>query len=259
MAKPTRSLVPREHGAYAELAFPLLTGLGMGRPSVASWAFALAAALFFFLHEPLAVVAGVRGERARRDHGRSARKRAILIAAWGSVAALIALLSASGTARMAALVPGGFAVLLAPLVLTGRVKNIAGEILVAGALAGVLLPVAVAGGAEWSYAVLAAGVWFTSFTLATFTVHALKARVKERLSPQWTVVVAPVLALTVLLAAVLVAYSASQPRLAALALVPPALATLAANAVGVHPRRLKRVGWSLVAANVLTAALLLGS
>lgn len=42
-----RSLLPREHGAYAELLFPLLTGLALGRPRPAAVGFALAAVLFF--------------------------------------------------------------------------------------------------------------------------------------------------------------------------------------------------------------------
>lgn len=148
---------------------------------------------------------------------------------------------------------------LAPLALTGRIKNLGGEILVAAALAGTLLPVAVAGGVAASYAFLAGGVWFASFLLATFTVHALKARTKAQLSPQWTTVAAPLLGVVAIAVGVLASNSPAIPRLAALALLPPALATLAVNLIGVHPRRLKRVGWSLVTANLLTAALLLAA
>jgi hypothetical protein len=42
-----------------------------------------------------------------------------------------------------------------------------------------------------------------------------------------------------------------------LAVMPGALLVLGVAALRVHPRRLKRVGWSLVAANVVTLALLL--
>ncbi|MFQ6045612.1 MAG: YwiC-like family protein [Gemmatimonadales bacterium] len=258
MAQPNRSLLPREHGAYAELGFPLLSGLGLGRPGVAAFSFALAAVLFFLLHEPLAILAGVRGERVLREHGPRARSRAALIAAGGLTAGTLGLLAAPAAARVGALIPGGFALALAPLALTGRVKNLAGEILVAAALAGTLVPVALASRVEWSYALLASCVWFASFALATFTVHALKARVKQHLSPPWTVAAAPVLGMIILALGIAIGYSGMVPPLTAAALLPPAVATLAVNAVAVHPRRLRRVGWSLVAANVLTAALLLG-
>jgi hypothetical protein len=38
-----RFLLPREHGAYAELGLPLVTGLALGRPGPASAALAVAA------------------------------------------------------------------------------------------------------------------------------------------------------------------------------------------------------------------------
>jgi hypothetical protein len=205
------------------------------------------------------VLAGSRGERAKRDNEARARLRIGMLGAGGTAAGSWALITGSTDARLAALVPVGLAAIVAPFALTGRVKNLAGEILVAAALAGTLVPVAVASHVTWSYAFVAAGVWFTSFLLATLTVHALKAKTKGHLSPRWTVVAAPVLGVAVAGAAILAGSSPAIPRLAALALLPPALATLAINLMGVHPRRLKRVGWSLVTANVLTAVLLLAA
>ena len=39
--------LPREHGAYAQLGFPLLSGLLLGSPGAAAWLFVAAAFLLF--------------------------------------------------------------------------------------------------------------------------------------------------------------------------------------------------------------------
>ncbi len=65
----SNSLLPREHGAYAELAFPLATGLAAGGPTVAGVAFSLAAVVLFLAHEPAAVMLGRRGARLQLEHG----------------------------------------------------------------------------------------------------------------------------------------------------------------------------------------------
>jgi hypothetical protein len=251
--------MPREHGAYAELLFPLVTGLALGRPGVPGAGFAAAAVLFFLLHEPLAVLAGARGERVRTDSAARARRRILILAAAGALAGGVALATGSRDAALAALIPLGFAAALAPAALTARVKNLGGELLVAATLAGTLVPVAVAGGAGWHYALLAAAIWFTSFLLATLTVHALKTRAKGHLSPRWTLRAAPLLGIATIVAGVAAGVSGAIPLLAGLAVLPPALVTLAVNLLAVHPRRLRRVGWSLVGANLATLGLLLAA
>jgi hypothetical protein len=63
------SLLPREHGAYAQLAFPLVTGLGLATPSLPAVALALAAVAFFLANEPVAILLGTRGSGWRRSSG----------------------------------------------------------------------------------------------------------------------------------------------------------------------------------------------
>ncbi|MCX5731351.1 MAG: YwiC-like family protein, partial [Deltaproteobacteria bacterium] len=45
MGKPSesRSLLPREHGAYGQIVMPLLCGLALGRPGAAAWLLAAGA------------------------------------------------------------------------------------------------------------------------------------------------------------------------------------------------------------------------
>ena len=183
-----------------------------------------------------------------------ARRQLLLL---GPVALLVgvgALVAAVPVARWLALVPAGLAALLIPLVAVRRVKSLAGETVVAGALAGMHLPVAAGGGvaglALWGPAL----VWFAGFFAATLAVHAIKARQKQR--GGWIVAAAHAVPAVAVVAALVLGLTEPGLRLWALALAVPVLAVLAVNVARVHPRALKRVGWTLVGADALTLVLL---
>src|SRR5579859_6158246 len=65
-------LVPREHGAYCEIAVPLLTALWMRPPTFGTVAWTVAAVAAFVSHEPMLVLLGRRGARVRKLRGRAA-------------------------------------------------------------------------------------------------------------------------------------------------------------------------------------------
>jgi hypothetical protein len=67
-----RVLLPKEHGAYGQLAFPLITALIVAGLSVAGALLTVAVVAAFLAHEPAAVVLDQRGARARRELGGSA-------------------------------------------------------------------------------------------------------------------------------------------------------------------------------------------
>jgi hypothetical protein len=249
----TPPLWPREYGAYAELIFPLLTALLAGCPSVAGAALALSVVCWFLLYEPLAIARGARGRRQRAALGEAARGRTWWLAGLGGAAGVAGLVLAPPAARLAALVPGAAAVCVLPAVLRGRPKTLTAELLVATALSTMVLPVGLAGRMAVRSAVPDTLVWLLTYWTATLTVHAIKARVKPELGAPWTLWAAPALATLVLLAGL----GAAVAVLAGVAVVPGALLALAVAALRVHPRRLKRVGWSLAAANVVTLVLLL--
>lgn len=251
MSNP-RSLWPREHGAYAELGFPILTGLTAGVPSVAAVALAGAAVALFLAHEPIAVVSGMRGERLRTSVGAEARRRAGALIGLGVLAGAAGLGVGGTDVRRAALIPIAAGLLLLPWVLSRRQKSIAGELVVILAFAATALPIALAVGAGWRFAWAAAAVWLVSFGLGTLAVHALKLRHKRGAEARWASAVSFVLAVLVAVAAGAGALLGAIPVPAAVAVVPPAILVMALAVYPVHPRRLKRVGWSLVAANVVT-------
>lgn len=251
-------LLPREHGAYAELLFPLATGLAYGTPSAPAVAFAVAASALFLAHEPAAVATGRRGARLKALHQRAARIQGAGLSAVAVGAGAVGWVSAPD-ARIAALVPAAIALVLLPVVLAGREKSLVGELLVVATFAATVLPVARANGAAWSFALFAAVVWFVGFALGTVAVHAIKARHKGTGRSGWTVHAAPALAAVAVVAALVVASHPWLPALVPLAIVPGAGVALVASVSGVHPRHLKRVGWSLVGAHLLTLALLLAA
>lgn len=246
------SLLPREHGATAELVFPLLTGLSIARPTLAGIAFALSAVAWFLAHEPLAVLMRLRGDRVLAAAGDRARRRVVVLAALGVSAGAFALAAAPPPARWAAVVPLGAAVLLAPAVVLRRQKTLWAEALVILAFAGMVLPMGMAAGVTWRTGWLVAGVWGVSFMLGTIAVHALKLRHKRGPTAGWLPRVSPALGVASVVVALALAAGGTVPWPIGLAIVPPALVAIVIGILRVHPRRLKRVGWSLVSANTVT-------
>ena len=250
------SLLPREHGAYAEIAFPLLTGMTMGKTTLAAICFALSAVSFFLMHEPVAVLIGVRGARAKESWRGRAQRHAIWLAAAGACMGAAALILAPFEGRLAALVPLTAGTVLLPAFLSGRLKTLTSEVLVIGALTGTLLPMSVSSGVAWPRAWIASGIWFVTFLIGTLTVHAIKARTGKGVGTNWLVTATPTFSAATIAVGLLAAATSQLPLTASLALALAGSVGVVSSITAVHPRRLKRVGWTFVAWNVITWALL---
>jgi hypothetical protein len=166
------------------------------------------------------------------------------------------MLLAPPAARVWALVPGACAVVLAPALLRGRPKTLGAELVVAVALATMILPIGLAGRMAPARALQAAAVWAVSFVLATLAVHAIKARVKPELGARWAIWTTPGLAGAAGGTALAGAVAGQWPVAVGAAVLPSVVLVIGALWLGTHPRRLKRVGWSLVGANLVTLGLL---
>jgi hypothetical protein len=254
-----RAILPREYGAYAELAFPLLTAFLLAGVTAAGLCFAVAVVAWFLVREPFAVLQGVRGRRLEAALGGPARRAALLLGLLGAIGAAGGMLAAPAAARAGAMFPAACAVVLAPALLRGRPKTLGAELVVALALSGMMLPIGLSGTLAPAAGVRAAAVWAVSFVLATLAVHAIKARAKPELGAAWTIPLTPVLAVIVAVVGIGGAAVGWWPWPLGLAATPAALLVTVALAGRTHPRRLKRVGWSLVGANLVTLALLLGA
>ena len=256
--KPT--LLPREHGAYAELFFPLLTGILLAAPTLPALALGAASVALFLANEPVAILLGVRGQRLLETQGARARTRAGVLVGLGFLLGILGLAGAGSAVWPEILLPVLTGALLVPLVLMGKQKSLVGEFLVLSAFSTLLLPLAAASGADPGRAILATAVWWISFAMGTLEVHAIKARSKGTRRSQWTKWGSPLVSGITVLAALALSLgflnSAAAPFLvrSAVAVLIPAIATLILSARGVDPKHLKRVGWTLVVAN--TGALL---
>src|SRR3954470_19764255 len=145
-----RSLAPREHGAYGQLGFPLLTALCVALPRIPGALFAASAVALFLAHEPALVAFGRRGQRAREEDGERARRMLLLALAAGTALGASAVWLAPAPARLAAAVAAALGGLLTVAVALRIEKTLSGELLAAAAMTSAGLPVAVADGVPWS-------------------------------------------------------------------------------------------------------------
>jgi hypothetical protein len=251
-----RAVLPREYGAYAELAFPLVTAFLVGGVTIAGVCFTIAVVAGFLVREPMAVLNGVRGARLEASLRTPAKRAAWILVLLGLLGGGLGMVFAPAGVRPWAVIPAACAAVLAPALLRGRPKTLAAEIVVALALATMILPVGLSGRLGVETALVASAVWAVSFILATLAVHAIKARAKPDLGATWAIRVTPVLAGAAAVAGLGGAVMGLWPWTAGAAVVPAAVLVMAALGLRTHPRRLKRVGWSLVGANVVTLVLL---
>lgn len=254
VAAMEHSLYPREHGAYAQLGFPLLSGLALGSPGAASWLFAAAAVLLFFANEPAAVLLGVRGARRQAELAALAKRALARRAVCGALAGFGALWLASPEARSLALIPAVLATGLLPIVIAKRLKTLPGEFIAAAALASMHLPVAAAGGVAGALLWTPAAMWLVVTIVTTLSVHAIKARLTG--TRPWAGAAADWTARIAVLAALCAGAFAPDLRPAAMAALLPLVAVLGVNWLAPSTKRLRQVGWTMVAANALALALL---
>lgn len=236
---------------------PLAAGLALGRPGATAVLLVLGVVLAFLAHEPLLVVLGQRGRRVKDALGARALQRLVVLGAAAAICGALALALASTTVRLAALAPAALAAPVLPLVAARLEKTVAGELLVAAALAACAAPVALAAGAPPSWAWGAVATWFLSFAAATLPVQAtlLWARTKGARERR---PLAAAGAAAIGLAALGLAAAGVLPWPAAVAVLPTATAAVAVALAKVRPQAFTKVGWSLVGASIAALAVLVG-
>jgi len=252
--------LPREHGAYGQMAFPLVTAFGVAGLSVAGLLLATAVIAAFLAHEPAAVCCGQRGVRAAREDGAAAAR-------WLGACLAIALAAGIGAAlvlepsiRWSLAVPMLPALLLTGAMVQGREKSWYGETAAALAFAGAAVPVVLAAGAPAAAAWHVAIPFALLFATTTLAVRVVILRVRGGGNPQATAATRrAVLAMSIGALAIIVALTAAGVvSMTMLMAAAPGLAT--AIVVAARPpaaTRLRVVGWSLVAVSTLTAAVVL--
>jgi hypothetical protein len=241
-----RLLLPKEHGAYFQLGLPMCAALAMGRPSALAAALAALGVAAFLAHEPILVVTGKRGTKARREQLDVAIHTLWIMAFFGLGCVVAATLAWRPIEIVSIVVPLALSSVVLVFVARGEERTAQGEAAAGAALAALSIPVARACGVPMAAAWGAFLAWTASVIASTFGVRAVvRSRGKgtsllRRLAP----VVLPVLAL-------LVAHVRG-----AVASLPVVMVSAGAAAFLPHPRKLRRIGWMLAGAMLLTAALL---
>jgi hypothetical protein len=250
-------LIPREHGAYGQLLFPVVSALLIGRPAAAAYLIAAAGAAAFVAHEPLLVLLGQRGVRAARELRTDAWRSLAIAGGIAVITATAAWFLMFGAARTALILPTLLAAAGGLVVAAGRERSTPGEIVAAVALASLSLPVAIAGDVPPVAAHTVFVVFSVVFTSATLAVRSVIGRTARAGGPH------PLLAgLVAVMALVVLGVLALAGRLSGVA--PYAALPVCSVALGLavrppSPRHLRTIGWTLVGATALTAVLLVSA
>ena len=247
----TVSLLPREHGAYAQLALPMVTALASTWPSLSALSMSAAAIAVFLSHEPVAILFGMRGTRALREERNRCVRRLVVLAIVAIAGGIGGLVMASPLARIGAAVPLALALPVTFLLARKLERSLGGELLAVAMLSTVSLPIALASGVTQKAALTATAVWIAVFGAATLLARALIR--KTDALPRWalaTIGASPVLV------AVACAAIDFVPLGVVFALVPTCMLCVALAVSPPPPKRIRMVGWSLAASSVFTCAVL---
>lgn len=249
-------LLPREHGAYGQLLFPLLSALLIGRPAPGACLLGAAAVAAFLAHESLLVVLGQRGARVRREQGVDARRSLALFGGFCAVTGLVSIVVLPRPAINALVLPLVLALLVGAAVFVHRERSTLGEMLVAVTLSSLSLPVALAGQATRTDALTIFVVFSAVFVTATVAVRALIGRVTKAGGPP--PLLAGALTLLGVLGLAVAAFTGTLAPVAPYAALPVCAVALGLTTSPPNPRHLRTIGWTLVGATLLTALLLVG-
>ena len=252
-------VLPKEHGAYGQMAFPILTALAIGGLSVPAILTAVAAIAAFLGHEAVAVLAGRRGPRARREAGGLAAFWLVVAATVTATSGLAAIALSAAVARWSFVIPMSGAVLVAWLFAIHQEKSAAGEMAVALTFSSVALPMCVSAGTPWPAGVTVTIAFATLFVGATLAVRVVVLGTRAGGNPR--AVHATRVGLGLVMSRVERGVR-DAPALvgpvdgARAATAPGVLAALAIASRPPAPTELRRLGWTLLIASAVTASML---
>lgn len=255
-----KALLPKEHGAYGQVAFPLATVLVIGHAGASALLLAVATVALFLAHEPLLIILGRRGPRVRAQHGREAVRWLAALCTIGVVGAVAALRQLSHADWWALVVPALPAAVLFVAIVRGAEKTGVSEACASCAFAGAALPVAVAGDVPAAAGAAVTVAFGVSFVLATLAVRAIILRVRGGGDPAAAGALrrAVLFAAPAALAGIGIACHVRLLPWTALAGSVPGLAVAVLLVLFPPPAsRLRSVGWTLIGASVLTSGVLI--
>lgn len=250
-AKPAR-LYPREHGAYAILAVPLATALAVAGLTLETVLIGIAGVTAFLAHEPLLIVSGGRGTRARAATPAAMRLLRVQLAVVATCGGL-AFFWGETTVRRGLALCLIFAAISLVISVSGHNRTLPAQICGIG---GLTLPSAVvlaAGGVGLNTAIQFWLIWVAGRIATTVSVRSVIARYKAS-APKLTIRIGD--ALLVASGVVVCVGIFSSGALWTLAL-PMLVAAAVLRFANPHPIAIKRIGWSLLAVNIASGLLMI--
>jgi hypothetical protein len=244
-------LLPREHGVYGQLALPVVTSLTLAGVAPGSLLIAGAVVALFVAHEPLLVLLGRRGIRARREHGRAA---VVWLSAAGITAVLLGLTSftiAPADVKWWFGLPLSTGAVVIATITADREKTCGGEVAAALTFSFVAAPMCVAAGAEPRMALSIAIVFAATFVTSTLAVRGIVLAVRGGGNTRAARVVrlsALMFACAALAGLLAAAVFAILPWVALTAAAPGSMTAIWLSARPPAPSRLRSVGWTIIGA-----------
>jgi len=254
-ASRPRSLLPQEHGAWGQLAMPLLTALALGRPRAAALLLTLSTVLGFLAHEPWLVTLGHRGVRALREEGARARRVMLQLLAAAAVAGGAGAWLAPAAARVALLVPAALVAAVIGLVLAKKERTVPGELMVVSALASSGFSVALANGATLAVAAAGTVTWVLAFAASVFAVQVVLVRALSKGEAEHGARNAAIAGLIAAGGSGLAVW-AGLGWVVPAAVAPTALLSLVVCLAPFSARQLRTLGWALVGSTTVTLVIL---
>lgn len=250
-----RLLIPKEHGTWGELLFPLATALSTCSLTAPALGLAVASFAGYLSSEGIQTLAGWRGPRARRDLQREARLSGGLFLSIALIGGAWAFGRADAEVRVAVILAAALTIGVIGVAAGGWLRTAGGEVLAALALGAWSVPTAMAGGGSWRAAVGMWLLWGVVFGGGTLAVRALIAR-QTRRDGRGSAAAALALVGLALGALVTLVREARVPTVVLLGFVPVAALVVTVALAPIPARRLRWVGWSLVGASALLFAAL---
>ena len=255
MGSPQRKMVPREHGAYAELLFPIASVFLGGAPTTSTWLLAIGAIAAFLANEPLLVLFGQRGTRMKREESGRAKRALLIFSMVALVAGIAGLLLASRPVQYAVGVPLLLGIVLVMLAIQGLERSMLGEGLAAATLSSIAIPLGLSAGLGVTTTLAVALIWLLTSLLGTAVVRLTVARTRAKTDAD-LMRVRLKRVLLIFVSALVVAVGIAAPYGSRMGLwvlaaaVPVAIVVLVVAVLQPTARRLRLMGWSLVAANL---------
>jgi hypothetical protein len=254
-------MLPREHGAYFQLAFSLVTSLVVARGLPAADFIAIAVVCGFLAHEPLLLLLGGRGVRA--EQAMRARARVWFATTFLTMfaAGVAAFWLTSAAARWSFVLPLVPAAWVGAAATSSQEKRASTEIAVALAFAFTAFPICLSAGVGVDTATSVALVFASVYVAGVLCVRALALARRGGGNPAASRATQFALLVVAVGSALGMAIAVSRGWLpwTTMTAATPGLAT--AVVLAMRPRRagLKTVGWSLALTSATAALILIGA